>query len=95
MINALQKKYEDDVAACKEAITGFIKNNKPNYMPVNLGEAYKLRELDGAIVKLNRAEEKLACLKNLVVEEGIIPDSTLNDKKFKPTPTKTKVDIKA
>ncbi len=82
MITALQKQYEEDVVVCKEAIEGFIKNNKPNYMPVNLGEAYKLRELDGAIVKLNRAEEKLACLKNLVVEEGIIPDSTLNDGKF-------------
>ena len=52
MIHELQKQYEDDVAVLKEAIEGFIKNNKPNYMPVNLGEAYRLRELDGAIVKL-------------------------------------------
>jgi len=83
MINALQKKYEDDVAACKEAITGFIKNNKPNYMPVNLGEAYKLRELDGAIIKLTQAEDKLECLrKNFGYMFDVATDDTLDNGKY-------------
>ena len=29
-------------------------------MPVKLGDAYKIRELDDAVTKLVRAEEKLA-----------------------------------
>jgi len=76
MITALQKQYEEDVVVCKEAIEGFIKNNKPNYMPVNLGEAYKLRELDGAMTKLTQAEDKLACLtKNFIGKEAIPVDN--------------------
>ncbi len=77
MIHELQKQYEDDVATLKEAIEGFIKNNKPNYMPVNLGEAYRLRELDGAIVKLTQAEDKLACLtKNFTGNAAVSPGPT-------------------
>jgi hypothetical protein len=83
MIHELQKQYEDDVAVLKEAIEGFIKNNKPNYMPVNLGEAYRLRELDGAIVKLTQAEDKLACLtKNFTGNAAVSPAATLDGDKF-------------
>ena len=83
MIHELQKQYEDDVAVLKEAIEGFIKNNKPNYMPVNLGEAYRLRELDGAIVKLTQAEDKLACLtKNFTGNAAASPAATLDGDKF-------------
>jgi len=83
MIHELQKQYEDDVATLKEAIEGFIKNNKPNYMPVNLGEAYRLRELDGAIVKLTQAEDKLACLtKNFTGNAAVSQDATSDNGKF-------------
>ena len=83
MINELQKQYEDDVAVLKEAIEGFIKNNKPNYMPVNLGEAYRLRELDGAMIKLTQAEEKLACLtKNFTGNAAVQSSATLDGDKF-------------
>ena len=83
MIHELQKQYEDDVAVLKEAIEGFIKNNKPNYMPVNLGEAYRLRELDGAIIKLTQAEDKLACLtKNFTGNAAVSPAATLDGDKF-------------
>ena len=52
MITELRNQYENNVAKLKGDIKGFIQNNKPNYMPVNLGEAYKLRELDSAITQL-------------------------------------------
>ena len=85
MIHELQKQYEDDVATLKEAIEGFIKNNKPNYMPVNLGEAYRLRELDGAIIKLTQAEDKLACLTKNFTGNAAVQSSTTGDKFGMPT----------
>ena len=85
MIHELQKQYEDDVAVLKEAIEGFIKNNKPNQMPVNLGEAYRLRELDGAIVKLTQAEDKLACLTKNFTGNAAVKSSTTGDKFGMPT----------
>ena len=60
MINELHKKYEDEVQSSKDKVLGFIKNDNPNFMPVKLGDAYKIRELDDAVTKLVRAEEKLA-----------------------------------
>ena len=62
-----------------------IKNNKPNYMPVNLGEAYRLRELDGAIVKLTQAEDKLACLTKNFTGNAAVQSSTTGDKFGMPT----------
>tara|TARA_Y100000356_G_scaffold131830_1_gene136129 strand:+ start:921 stop:1193 length:273 start_codon:yes stop_codon:yes gene_type:complete len=79
MINELQKQYEKEVARLKGAVEGFVKNNKPNYMPVNLGEAYKLRELDSTIQQLTEVEDKLACLtKNFTGIEL----STSDDERF-------------
>ena len=80
MINELQKQYEKEVARLKGAVEGFVKNNKPNYMPVNLGEAYRLRELDSTIEQLTEVEDKLACLtKNFVGKEL----SSSNDERFR------------
>ena len=75
MITELRNQYENNVAKLKGDIKGFIQNNKPNYMPVNLGEAYKLRELDSAITQLTEAEDKLECLMKNFGEEPIVSTS--------------------
>ena len=80
MITELRNQYENNVAKLKDDIEGFIQNNKPNYMPVNLGEAYKLRELDSAITQLTEAEDKLECLMKNFGEEQIT--STLEGERY-------------
>ncbi len=70
MINELREQYEEEVARLKDAVEVFVTDNKPKYMPVNLGEAYRLRELDSTIKQLTEVEDKLACLtKNFVGKE--------------------------
>ena len=71
-------------SALKKEIKNFRNYNvdirdKPKYMPVNLGEAYRLRELDSTIKELTEVEDKLACLtKNFVGKEL----NSSNDERF-------------
>ena len=79
MINELREQYEKEIARLKDAIEIFVMNKKPKYMPVNLGEAYRLRELDSTIKELTEVEDKLACLtKNFVGKEL----NSSNDERF-------------
>ena len=65
MLNDLKSQYDKDVQACRLAVIGFVTNDKPNYTTVPLGEAYKLRELDGMMTQLTLASLKLEMVQNI------------------------------
>ena len=65
MLNDLKSQYDKDVQACRLAVIDFVANDKPNYTTVPLGEAYKLRELDGMMTQLTLASLKLEMVQNI------------------------------